>query len=484
MNKKDVRKYMELSIEIMQSSVQEKRDDSKPSPFVGAVLVRPNGEVTTAHRGELREGDHAEFTLIERKCRAEKLDGSVLFATLEPCAPGARHFPKLSCSERIVNARIKKVYIGIEDPDPTVCRKGIKFLQDKGIETEMYPRDLQEIITNCNTEFLSAANERARLAEDKQEIILSETEKIEQTADLSDFSEELLKKFFNRAHLGCRWGDGKCNKVLAQLGMLELEENTYKPTGIGLLLFGKMPQLRYPNARVKATFIHPDGKESIEDFGGSILKQPDAVLSWIKDNIDKKISRASTERKVVYDYPIEVINELTKNAIIHRNYDLEGAPVYVEISNDALVIKSPGEPVKPLSLEQFVSFNAPSLSRNPKMIYVFDIMGLAEQRGFGFKTVRGLKEEYGIPFPLVSYDKPYIVFTLPFTNKSHALEDLSPLELKVWDFIKLHPECKSKEIKEYIDADGKAIERAIKALVTKNKIEKNGAARATTYRAV
>ena len=67
-----------------------------------------------------------------------------------------------------MNARIRKVYIGIEDPDPTVCRKGIQFLIDNGVEVEMYPQDLQEEISDCNKVFLSAATERARLVEDKK----------------------------------------------------------------------------------------------------------------------------------------------------------------------------------------------------------------------------------------------------------------------------------------------------------------------------
>ena len=140
---RQIREFMELSVNVMKSSIQEKRPDEKPSPFVGAVMVRQDLTYETAFRGELREGDHAEFTLLERKCRSEKVEGNVLFATLEPCAPGACHFPKLGCAERIVNARIAKVFIGIEDPDPTVCRKGIQWLIDNGVEVEMYPRDLQ-----------------------------------------------------------------------------------------------------------------------------------------------------------------------------------------------------------------------------------------------------------------------------------------------------------------------------------------------------
>ena len=81
MTQQEIRKYQKLSIKVMRDSIQERRADAKPSPYVGAVLVRDDGSVVTAYRGELREGDHAEFTLIERKCRSERLDGYTLFAT-------------------------------------------------------------------------------------------------------------------------------------------------------------------------------------------------------------------------------------------------------------------------------------------------------------------------------------------------------------------------------------------------------------------
>ena len=118
---------MELAVAVMKSSVAEHRTDGKTSPLVGAILVRPDGSVETAYRGELREGDHAEYTLLERKHRSARLDGSVLFATLEPCAPGARKHPKLSCAERIVNARIREVWVGIEDPIPRWIARASSF---------------------------------------------------------------------------------------------------------------------------------------------------------------------------------------------------------------------------------------------------------------------------------------------------------------------------------------------------------------------
>ena len=157
---------MEKAIEEMRKSVNEPRADKKASPLVGAVLVKPNGETVVAHRGELRDGDHAEYTLLERKHRDERLDGSVLFATLEPCAPGARKHPKMACAEHIVAARIAEVWVGIEDPDPKVDRQGIKYLQDHGVKVHLFDLDLQDQIRDANEDFIAQALKRAAEARD------------------------------------------------------------------------------------------------------------------------------------------------------------------------------------------------------------------------------------------------------------------------------------------------------------------------------
>lgn len=106
---------MELAIEEMNKSLNEPRSDGKVPPKVGAILLFPDGEIERAHRGELRDGDHAEFTLLERKLGNKKLDNCILFTTLEPCVE--RTPPKISCCKRTSKARIRTVYVGITDPD-------------------------------------------------------------------------------------------------------------------------------------------------------------------------------------------------------------------------------------------------------------------------------------------------------------------------------------------------------------------------------
>ena len=57
-------------------------------------------------------------------------------------------------------------------------------------------------------------------------------------------------------------------------------------------------------------------------------------------------------------------------------------------TGDTIEVSSPGEPVAPITLEELQDFSAPTLSRNPKIHYIFNRMGLAEERGLGMKTLK------------------------------------------------------------------------------------------------
>jgi ATP-dependent DNA helicase RecG len=479
---------MEMAIEVMNKSIQEPRSD-KVSPKVGALLVRPNGKIETAFRGELRQGDHAEFTLLERKNHAVLLDGSMLFATLEPCAPGARTHPKLSCAERIVNARIKKVWIGIEDPDPKVDRKGIKYLIDNGVEVGMFDADLQRIIRDANKQFIKEAEERAK--KPKQEsftVVLSQKEKAVPNAVLEDLSAGDIEKFLRMAKLDIAINTSEFRRIFSQLGLLEECDNTFVPTGIGLLLFGKRPQLLYPNALIRATCKTAGRGEEIYTVEGALVNQANHIIEWYENHTGKQIDRSEAQRKTIYDYPKEVIRESLINAISHRDYDLEGAPIYFEINDMAIIIKSPGVPVEPIKLEQIQNFNAPSLSRNPKITYIFEQMDLVEQRGLGFQTINELPVKYNLPLPIVTFDNPYIVFTFPRNLNAlkevagnDKLKELNDDELRGYEYIRLVKKITRKEYENQFGYDTKKAERHLKRMTELGLIERKGSSAATYY---
>lgn len=475
------REFMEMAIAEMHKSIPEPRED-KVSPKVGAILIKPNGEMDTAHRGELRNGDHAEFTLLERKHRNDNVDGSVLFATLEPCAPGARKHPKLGCAERIVNARIKKVYIGIEDPYPTVDRKGIKYLIENGIEVEMFDADLQKEIRLANKDFIiDAENEAKRVKKDKSKVVLSELENAEIKAKIGDLSNEKMAKFISLANLNVEPGSEDFFHIFMQLGLIENKDNVYVPTGIGLLLFGNRPQLVYQNALIRATYKTKNRNEKLETIQGPIVSQANDAMEWFKDVIDKQTDRSNAQRETVYDYPTEVIREAVINAIVHRDYDIQGAPIYLEVNDDAIVVKSPGYPVEPLKLEQIQKFNAPSLSRNPKIMYVFDQMELVEQRGLGFETIKDLPSKYNLPLPIITFEDPYLIFSFPRTIQSvknistdEALNELSAPQLKGYEWLRSVEEASTREYSAHFDIGYKTAQRHLAKMKELALIEDNG----------
>lgn len=419
----DPRKHMKKAVDVMMKSVKEPRQDGKASPKVGAVLIKPDGTIETATRGELRYGDHAEFTLLERKNRSSRLDGSKLFATLEPCAPGARSHPKLGCAERIVNARIVEVWVGIEDPDPTVDRKGIKFLQKHGIKVHMFDPDFQEMIRKENKVFIKQAEERAKQAEEeKVEIKLSPKEDTVISVSFSDFSQKALNEFITTAKIPYAETDKRFSQLLMKIGLLNKEGENYKPTGLGLLLFGNHPEITFPHAVVKAEFSRGSSEPDTKDFAGPLVLLPNAIEDWLLNKFDKTLNRSHFKSSEEYEFPIKILREGIINAIVHRDYDIEGAPIYLNIDDNKVVVKSPGAPITPITIEQIQNFEAPSLSRNPKIMYMYNQMRFVEQRGLGFRTFKTLPDEYGIPKPLYTFVAPYL--TLTFFRTSVGIIDI------------------------------------------------------------
>lgn len=469
--------YMRISIEEMKKSIQEGRDDGKVSPLVGAVLVRVDGTHETAYRGELRDGDHAEFTLLERKCINENLRGAVVYSTLEPCFE--RNAPKIGCCKRLVKARVTKVYVGTTDPDPTVNGKGIRYLKDHGVEVEMYPPELQKEIDMLNADFIKGAVKRRMEAEKGDtDKYLAEYEKTVATAKMEGMDKELVSQFVERMDATPE----ETNDILMQMELAGYDGKVMKPTGLGMLLLGKRPQSLYPNAVVKATWKKDGMVRKVVTFEGPLLKQTKALFDWYKELIPSHIDRSDVSRGVKYDYPLEVVRELSINAIVHRDYELRGAPVYFEVNDDAVVIKSPGLPEPPLTLRQISSFTAPSYSRNPIVMYVLDKFDQVEQRGLGFETVRGLPKK-GIPLPEVTYEEPYVVISLPFNRKasSAAQIGLTEEEQRTYDYIRLNEPVTRSAIETLLGVDNKKAVRILNKLISKGVIVSEGKSRGITY---
>jgi len=120
-------KYMRRAIELALKG----EGFVNPNPLVGAVIVKDSRIIGEGYHQRYGE-PHAEVNAF--KNATEDVNGSTIFVTLEPCS----HFGKQPpCAAAIIEKGIKKVVIGLLDPNPLVSGKGIKMLEEAGIEVEV-----------------------------------------------------------------------------------------------------------------------------------------------------------------------------------------------------------------------------------------------------------------------------------------------------------------------------------------------------------
>jgi pyrimidine deaminase RibD-like protein len=141
--------YCRMVIEAARSAMAE---DASVRPKVAAAVERGGKLLGIAFRGELMPGEHAEFTLLQRKLSKVDLAGTSLFTTLEPCT--TRNHPKRPCSDWIIERKIGRVVIGMLDPNPQVYERGVARLRAAGIMVDFFPQEMRVNTREDNRSFI------------------------------------------------------------------------------------------------------------------------------------------------------------------------------------------------------------------------------------------------------------------------------------------------------------------------------------------
>ena len=118
---------MELAIKLA------KKGEGKvnPNPMVGAVIVKDGIVIGEGYHEKYGEG-HAEVNAF--KSLKEDPSGATMYVTLEPCS----HYGKTPpCADKIIKNNIKRVVIGMIDPNPLVAGNGVDKLKKAGIEVKV-----------------------------------------------------------------------------------------------------------------------------------------------------------------------------------------------------------------------------------------------------------------------------------------------------------------------------------------------------------
>jgi ATP-dependent DNA helicase RecG len=350
---------------------------------------------------------------------------------------------------------------------------GVTFLKDNFVEVESFDPDLVKIIKELNKEFDDWAYKKHNKLIETESMPQSILYQQAQNTDLDSLSDEALQLFLDKSNLNLNLKSKEFYRELLECDLLNQSKSSKPliPTGNAILLFGKNPRYKFPQAGVKAKVNYGNNQSDTASFDDALVLIPDKVEAWVKKVIPESFDRSTFTRNKIPHFPPEVIREAIINAIVHRDYSIDGAKVQLEIYPDRIVVKSPGLPVPPNTLEKLQNFTATSYSRNKKLALIFNKIGFMEESEIGMDTYRDMRNRYKLPLPIITYEEPNLIVTFPRTadavrdlDKTNVLSNLNDEELAGLDWIKLKGETTSKDYADHFSFSEKKAQRHLAIL--------------------
>jgi ATP-dependent DNA helicase RecG len=190
--------------------------------------------------------------------------------------------------------------------------------------------------------------------------------------------------------------------VQQQLASLRLATSSgTQPTATGLLLVGHDPEAHLPGSYVQ--FLRFSGTQlsdpilSEHRISGTIQDMVLDVEEVLRANIDTVVQFEGLPREQRRSsVPFEALQQLLRNALLHRTYEASNAPVRVTWFDDRLEIHSPGGPFGQVTIE---TIGQPGLTdyRNPTLAGVLNRLGFVQRFGVGIQIARDRLAQNGNP---------------------------------------------------------------------------------------
>ncbi len=203
---------------------------------------------------------------------------------------------------------------------------------------------------------------------------------------------------------------------LAALRLLHPDMET--PTAAGLLIIGRDPAYFFPGAYIQ--FLRLDGTEitdpiqAQEDISGTLKEQCLQIDILLKLNIKTALEIPESGADIPKpDYPMEALQQLVRNAVMHRSYEGTNAPIRITWYADRIEILNPGGLYGSVTEANLASTTD---YRNPQIAEAMKILGFVQRFGMGIQLSRKTMEENGNPPPEFSILENYFQVTLRSTT--------------------------------------------------------------------
>lgn len=235
------------------------------------------------------------------------------------------------------------------------------------------------------------------------------------SASLDDLDLELISRVYLPAALPADVLEDNDRSLEQQLMALRFtaSEAPHYPTVVGLLIAGKSPSDLIPGAYVQ--FLRIEGIELTDPINNQHELHGPAVdvLRRLDDLLEVNISTAvditseSTEIRSA-DYPLAALQQLVRNAVMHRDYETTSAPVRITWFNDRIEIQNPGGPFGQVTCE---NFGQPGITdyRNPHLAEAMKNLGYVQRFGVGIQLARKELSNNGNPEPEFVVEPNYLL---------------------------------------------------------------------------
>jgi ATP-dependent DNA helicase RecG len=167
----------------------------------------------------------------------------------------------------------------------------------------------------------------------------------------------------------------------------------------GVLFFARNVRHFFNQAYVSCLLAKGADKVHIldrKDFDGGVVADIEDALRFIERNTRTAYRIERLQRENIPEYPMKALREAITNAVMHRDWFIDGANVFVEIYTDRIEVVSPGGLPKGMTL---ADLGRKSVRRNALIADLLHRIDFIEKAGTGVKRIRDEAREGGYPEP-------------------------------------------------------------------------------------
>jgi len=290
--------------------------------------------------------------------------------------------------------------------------------------------------------------------------------------DFRDISLEKVEKFMSMIenNLGKKFLDSPM-LVLQKYGLVKDDKITF---GAYLLFTNSFcPISGIQAGRFKTS---TDIIDSIS-LNTDLFTEVDELMVFLRKHfMVEYIITGNPQREERYDYPLDAIREIVLNMIVHRDYR-DSSDSVIKIFDDRIEFFNPGELYDNLTVEQLLSNNYESKTRNKLIALMFKECGFIEKYGSGISRIKQLCKEYGLANPIFKeMQKGFKVIVYKKTTQETTQETKKRLSTKEKILIALKKESSltREDLANQIGVSSNAIKQHLSKLKEENKIKRVG----------